>query len=261
MQLRFLHVSGPSAAPANVDFVPGLNVINGPSNTGKSHILRLIDYVLGAQSPPEPIAEQALYDLVHVGVAMDDGSEKTLVRALQGGEVKIIDGLVKARPEPKQGTAVSARHGAKTSLSKTLLEQLGASGARIQTRAAGDTRDLSYRDLEKYAMITETKIQDTVSPVLTGQYVTKTPETAIFKYVLTGVDIWLSIWPSRILLNLCCVRPRNWNCSIIRFANSTIKSPRPTTTRKNWKSSICPSMLNWPRVFRSRKRPRATIAL
>ena len=168
--------------------MPGLNVINGPSNTGKSHILRLIDYVLGAQSPPEPIAEQALYDLVHVGVAMDDGSEKTLVRALQGGEVKIIDGLVKARPEPKQGTAVSARHGAKTSLSKTLLEQLGASGARIQTRAAGDTRDLSYRDLEKYAMITETKIQDTVSPVLTGQYVTKTPETAIFKYVLTGVD-------------------------------------------------------------------------
>lgn len=188
MQLRFLHVSGPSASPANVDFVPGLNVINGPSNTGKSHILRLIDYVLGAQNPPEPIAEQALYDLVHLGVVMDDGSEKTLVRALQGGEVKIIDGLVKSRPEPKQGLAVSARHGAKTSLSKTLLEQLGASGARIQTRAAGDTRDLSYRDLEKYALITETKIQDTTSPVLTGQYVTKTPETAIFKYILTGVD-------------------------------------------------------------------------
>jgi hypothetical protein len=55
-------------------------------------------------------------------------------------------------------------------------------------RAAGDTRDLSYRDLEKYALITETKIQDTTSPVLTGQYVTKTPETAIFKYILTGVD-------------------------------------------------------------------------
>ena len=124
-------------------------MINGPSNTGKSHILRLIDYVLGAQNPPEPIAEQALYDLVHLGVAMDDGSEKTLVRALQGGEVRIIDGLVKSRPEPKQGIAVSARHGAKTSVSKMLLDQLGAGGARIQTRTAGDTRDLSYRDLER----------------------------------------------------------------------------------------------------------------
>src|SRR5271165_3887994 len=110
MQLRFLHVSGPHTEPANVDFVPGLNVINGPSNTGKSHILRLIDYVLGAQSPREPIAEQALYDLVHLGVAMDDGSEKTLVRALQGGEFRIIEGLVKARPQPNQGLAAPGHH-------------------------------------------------------------------------------------------------------------------------------------------------------
>src|SRR5271166_1911571 len=188
MQLRFLHVSGPNADPANVDFVPGLNVINGPSNTGKSHILRLIDYALGAQNPPEPIAEQALYDLVHLGVAMKDGSEKTFVRALQGGEVRIIEGLVKARPEPKQGTAVSARHSAKVSLSKILLDQLGAGGARVQIRAAGDTRDLSFRDLDNYALITESKIQAPTSPVLTGQYVTKTAETAIFKYVLAGVD-------------------------------------------------------------------------
>lgn len=87
MQLRFLHVSGPATEPANIDFVAGLNVINGPSNTGKSHILRLVDYVLGAQNPPEAIAEQALYDLVHLGVAMDDGSEKTLVRRFEGAKL------------------------------------------------------------------------------------------------------------------------------------------------------------------------------
>ena len=62
-----------------------------------------------------------------------------------------------------------------------------------------------------------------VSPVLTGQYVTKTPETAIFKLTPPHrvSNHRLSIWPSRILLlNLCCVRAHNWNCSIIRFANS-----------------------------------------
>lgn len=188
MQLRFLHVSGPNTDPATVDFGPGLNVINGPSNTGKSHILRLIDYVLGAREPPEPIAEQALHDIVHLGVAMDDGTEKTLVRALQGGEIRIFDGLTKARPEPKQGIAVSARHGAKVSLSKTLLEQLGAAGARVQTKAAGETRDLSFRDLDMYALVNETKIQAPTSPVLSGQYMLKPAETAVFKYVLTGVD-------------------------------------------------------------------------
>jgi hypothetical protein len=176
--------------------VLNLTVVYRPTNSikpeprnARTHSKKQVAEIAAfAQNPPEPIAEQDLYDLVHLGVVMDDGSEKTLVRALQGGEVRIIDGLVKARPEPKQGIAVSARHGAKTSLSKTLLEQLGASSARIRTRAAGDTRDLSYRDLEKYALITETKIQDTASPVLTGQHISKTPETAIFKYVLTGVD-------------------------------------------------------------------------
>jgi hypothetical protein len=188
MQLRFLHVSGPKTEPANVDFVAGLNVIYGPSNTGKSHILQLIDYVLGAKNPPEPIAEHALYDLVHLGVAMDDGTEKTLVRALRGSEIRIFEGLVKARPAPKQGTAVSAQHSAKVSLSKILLEQLGATGAIVQTNAAGKTRELSFRDLDDYALVDEEKIQARTSPVLTGRCMLKPVETAVFKYVLTGVD-------------------------------------------------------------------------
>ena len=180
MQLRFLHISGPDTEPATIDFVAGLNVINGPSNTGKSYILRLVDYMLGARDAPEPIAEQALHDLAHLGIVMDDGSEKTLVRALAGGEIRIIDGLTKARPADKQGVAVLARHGAKASLSKFLLEQLdvgnvGASDARMRTNAAGQTRDLSFRDLGMYALVNETKIQAATSPVLSGQYISKRP--------------------------------------------------------------------------------------
>ena len=71
MQLRFLLVSGPKSRPAVVEFGPGLNVIYGGSNTGKSHILRLIDYCLGASKPPDPIIEQAEYDLAHLGVALE----------------------------------------------------------------------------------------------------------------------------------------------------------------------------------------------
>lgn len=72
MQLRFLIVSGPKSPPAVVEFGPGLNVIYGGSNTGKSHILRLIDFMLGAKTPPEPVKEQAEYDLVHLGVVLHD---------------------------------------------------------------------------------------------------------------------------------------------------------------------------------------------
>ncbi len=188
MQLRFLHVSGPQAEPATVDFVAGLNVINGPSNTGKSYILALINFMLGAQDAPETIAEQALYDLAHLGVVFDDGSEKTLVRALAGGDIRIIDGLTKERPDQKQGIAVSGRHSAKASLSAILLEQLGAFGARMRTKAKGETRDIRYSDIRHYALVNETKIQDRTSPVLSGQYQFKPVESSVFKYVLTGVD-------------------------------------------------------------------------
>jgi predicted nucleic acid-binding Zn-ribbon protein len=187
MQLRFLHVSGPVADPATVDFVPGLNVINGPSNTGKSYILGLINYILGAQDPPEPIAEQALHDLAHLGIVMDDGTEKTLVRALQGSDIKILDGLTKKRPDQNEGISVSGRHGAKASLSRILLTSLGAYGARMRMKA-GELRDIRFTDLKFYALVDETKIQDRKSPVLTGQYQYKPVETSVFKYVLTGVD-------------------------------------------------------------------------
>lgn len=193
MQLRFLHVSGPDVDPATVDFEAGLNVINGGSNTGKSYILRMINYLLGGRDPPEPIVEQALYDLAHLGVVLDDGSSKTFVRALAGGEIKVIDGLTKDRPSDKQGVSMSARSNARASLSKFLLEKLGngnvaATDARIRTNASGTTRDFSFRDLGIYSLVNETKILSDASPIGSGQYVTKTAETSVFKYVLTGVD-------------------------------------------------------------------------
>ncbi len=102
--------------------------------------------------------------------------------------MKVIDGLVRRRPEAREGLTVSAQHSARSSLSKMLLEQLGAGGVRIRTDAAGKTRDLSFRDLERHALINEGKIQQPLSPILSGQYVTKTAETSVFKYLLTGVD-------------------------------------------------------------------------
>ncbi|MBI2254783.1 MAG: AAA family ATPase [Proteobacteria bacterium] len=188
MQVRFLHITGPQVAPATVEFGSGLNVIHGGSNTGKSHILRLINYVLGAKLPPEPIAEQVGYDLVHLGVILDDNSEVTFVRALQGGEIKLLEGLTRERPNKSQGTALAAQHGKKASLSKFLLEKVGAGTARIRTDAKGTTRELSFRDLLRHALINEVKIQDAISPVLSGQYTSKTAEVSVFKYALTGVD-------------------------------------------------------------------------
>ena len=44
-RLRFLGFFGPQKQPSTVTFGPGLNVIYGASNTGKSFIVEAIDFI------------------------------------------------------------------------------------------------------------------------------------------------------------------------------------------------------------------------
>lgn len=187
MQLRFLRITGPSVTPAEIAFGPGLNVIYGGSNTGKSHIMRLVDYVLGAGRSPEPITEQARYDLVHLGIVLANGEEKTLVRALAGGNIRVFDGLRRDVPAGKDGLALSAKHGA-NSISMYLLADMNSAGKRLRTDAKGETKELSFRDFKTHFLVDEAKVQNEESPIQSGQVINRTRELSTFKYMLTGVD-------------------------------------------------------------------------
>jgi AAA15 family ATPase/GTPase len=66
-RLRFLGFFGPEKAPATVAFGPGLNVLYGASNTGKSFIVEAIDFMLGGKPPLRDIPERVGYDLVLLG--------------------------------------------------------------------------------------------------------------------------------------------------------------------------------------------------
>lgn len=46
-------VRGPGKPDAVLEFGPGLNVVAGASDTGKSYASQLIDFMLGASKPPE----------------------------------------------------------------------------------------------------------------------------------------------------------------------------------------------------------------
>jgi DNA repair ATPase RecN len=52
LRIRHLAAVGRSKDTARLDFGPGLNVIWGAANTGKSHVLGLIDFALGSSTRP-----------------------------------------------------------------------------------------------------------------------------------------------------------------------------------------------------------------
>ena len=58
---------------STVTFKPGLNVIYGPSNTGKTWILKTLDYALGSDPEKMPITEQMGYTHVRLTINTDRG--------------------------------------------------------------------------------------------------------------------------------------------------------------------------------------------
>lgn len=88
-ELRSLKVTGPGKADALMTFAPGLNVVSGPSDTGKSYLVEAIDFMLGGQTPPRQIPESVGYDRAHLTIEARSGGRFELTRALAGGDFKM----------------------------------------------------------------------------------------------------------------------------------------------------------------------------
>ncbi len=188
--LRHLCFTGTDKQTALLSFNAGLNVLYGASETGKSFVLEAIDFMLGSNTELRDIPERIGYDRLFLGVEINK-EEFTFVRGTGGGNYQLFNGLHQTIPHDQQATVLSAKHSAanENNISNYLLTKIGLNGKQVKTKASGDTRNLSFRDLSHLSLIDEGRIQKTGSPIeATGQYLFKTVEYSIFKLLLTGVD-------------------------------------------------------------------------
>jgi hypothetical protein len=188
--LRYLAYFGPHRPTADLSFQPGLNVICGASETGKSFLVESIDFMLGQEDPVRDIPEREGYDRIRIGIESADRPPLTLDRSVEGGhfhvyEETISDGTPQSEPSILRWKHSAAR---RDTLSFALLERTGLTSKVLRTNAAGKTRSLSFRDLARLCVVTEQEIQKRGSPILTGQFTTPTVEYAVFKLLLTGMD-------------------------------------------------------------------------
>ena len=186
-QLRQLRVTGPDVDEASVTFEPGLNVISGASDTGKSYLVETIDFLLGGRTPPRSIPEGRGYDKAELVIEASDGRTYGLTRALQGGEMLLteyVDG------EEKAASALGARHSAVAgdNISSFLLNLVGLSGKRVRKNALNELQSLSFRNLSHLVMVDEVDIIKKDSPVYSGESTQRTAQASVFKLLLTGVD-------------------------------------------------------------------------
>lgn len=189
-RLRHLAFHGPNREPATVRFGPGLNVIYGASETGKSFVVETIDFMLGGKQELRGIPQRAAYDRILLGLETIEGAQYTLLRSSQGGAFTVFPGLHLDPPVEGGGTQLAERHNDKNTanLSWFLLEQCGLAGKRVRNNKRGDTNSLSFRNIARLLIVTETEITEQRSPLSDGNFVSDTPNFATFKLLLTGVD-------------------------------------------------------------------------
>ncbi len=106
LRLRHLSFHGSDREPAQVDFGPGLNVIYGASETGKSFIVEVIDFMLGGQTPLRTIEQRDGYDRILLSLETVDGEQFTLQRSTEGGAFRMIPGLHTELPVDTEGERI-----------------------------------------------------------------------------------------------------------------------------------------------------------
>ncbi|MCC5987222.1 MAG: hypothetical protein JJT95_06020 [Pararhodobacter sp.] len=190
LMIRYLAYFGPDRSPAALKFEPGLNVVCGASETGKSFIAESIDFMLGQEKPVRDIPERAGYDRTRLVIESADHPPLTLDRSVEGGNFRAYDEILYEDQPSKEPRTVRWKHAASRTdtLSYELLNRIGYAGCVLRKNAAGATRSLSFRDLARLCVVTEEEIQRRSSPVLSGQWVASTAEYAAFKLMLTGSD-------------------------------------------------------------------------
>ena len=168
--LKSLRLTGPDVEDAEIDFEKGLNVICGPSDTGKTFILQCIDFILGGKDKPKEIPEADGYDTVFLEIRTYDGDKQIILqRSLQGGDIEVVK-------QDELPIIVKPKHDKDNtdSISYVLLQLSGLENKKLKKNKDGVTQSLSFRNVIKFCVVSEQDVQKENSPILTGQYTSKT---------------------------------------------------------------------------------------
>ena len=189
--LSKIAVYGDNVETAVLDFYPGFNVISGPSDTGKSYVFHLLNFMMGAENPPEKISESAAYSNAFLEIASYAGEYFTIERQLKKmaplyyAKCKICE-----MGETTNWQELAPKHNPadENNISRFLLNLSGIGEAKLKTNANNKTRTVSFRDVIKFLMVDEERIITKDSPILSGEATRKTAERDLFQFLITGKD-------------------------------------------------------------------------
>lgn len=191
--LTKLCLSGKNELKTEIEFKKGLNVIVGPTNTGKSFLFECINYMLGGKDAPEQIDEIVDYDYHTIFMELEskDGQKFTFERQISGGNFKKYNCSINELTTESKFEILSQKHSEKKeSMSKFLMSVTGYKNTNlfIKTNKTNKLKRFTYRNYNDFILINEVKIIAKESPVHSDNNKTKTAEEAAFRLILSNKD-------------------------------------------------------------------------
>lgn len=177
-----LTVSGTGMPDSDIVLRDGVNIIYGPSNTGKTYVIKCIDYLFGSDTLP--IEGERDYDTITMHIASRSGGECGLRRRLSERQVEIIGSTI---DEIQDGI-----YKITSDQFKRLYLSLIGIKEPVQLIAKQDytkTQRLSWRMLESMFFIKEEHIFRSDSIITYPEFNNITAALSALKYCYDGKQI------------------------------------------------------------------------
>lgn len=176
--------TGSGKTDSIIELSNGVNIIYGPSNTGKTYIVKCIDYMFGSER--EPIDISTGYQYIKIIVRTQCG---TITMSRKIGENKI-------EVSSKDNNVLSGKYATKasrTNYDKTInsvwLSLIGINDLHLVISNENYKKQiLSWRTFSHMFMLTETKIISEYSAILSGRDTSNTAVIASLIFLLSGQD-------------------------------------------------------------------------
>ena len=177
LKITRLWAKSTDGSMSEIPFTDGLNIIHGPSNTGKTVIVDCIDYIFGGKFTPNPTL-----NLEVVGMDMDaNGHHYHLSRAFNSPNVHVESD----DDNIKDGDYSSQK---KPSLGDIYLRMLGMEPPiKILSSLSYTFQNLTFREFSHTIVLKEDDIRDRKSILMPTQKTSETVLKSAVLYLINGL--------------------------------------------------------------------------
>lgn len=177
-------VSGSGKTESIIELSKGLNIIYGPSNTGKTYIVKCIDFMFG--SDKEPIDTSTGYDNVKMVIKTQEG---LITMSRKVGDKKIS--VISSDKNISSGnySAKASQNNYNKTINYIWLYLIGIKDMHLIVAKNNFQKQIfSWRTFCHMFMLTETKIISECSAILSERYTANTAVISSLIFLLTNED-------------------------------------------------------------------------